>query len=410
MISKECFVYIQLPGAHELVTVGRLKWEKASGSGRGTFVYGKSYLENPQKIALDPFNLPLEERTFECATNDGIFGAIRDASPDKWGRTVIEKHTTRDQWDEIGFLLNSAEDRVGALSFGINKVPPAPLRKFNKTVELESLIIAAHKIEENKEISAEEKRLLQGGMSMGGARPKTVVEEDHALWLAKFRSHDDRNDFPKIEYATMRMATDCGLNVPEIRLQKVGKNDVFLIKRFDREWDKHAESYFRTHFVSGLTLLNIGETEHDRFSYVDLADQMRRWIPKPKDDLRELYKRIIFNALVSNEDDHPRNHGFLFHSKGFRLSMVYDLVPRPRTGTHRYSAMAIGTDRTVFTKKNIFSKCSAFDFTETEAKGLFKDMAKKVAGWRRYFQEVDLSAGDFAYLEPAFNWGGLEYQ
>src|SRR5436305_10800175 len=109
MISKECFVYIQLPNTHEVVTLGRLVWKKTGNTGIGTFVYGKTYLENAKAIPLDPFNLPLQDRTFEGTTNDGIFGPIRDASPDHWGRYVIEKNTPRDEWDEIGYLLHSAE-------------------------------------------------------------------------------------------------------------------------------------------------------------------------------------------------------------------------------------------------------------------------------------------------------------
>ncbi len=280
MISKECFVYIQLPNSHELITLGKLKWEKASGSGVGSFVYGKSYLENSKKMALDPFNLPLEERTFECAINDGIIGPLRDSSPDNWGRTVIEKNTPPESHDEIGFLLNSAEDGVGALSFGLQKVPPAPLRKFNKTVDLDSLIKAAHKIEEDIPLTDEERRLLLGGISMGGARPKVVVEDDNGLWLAKFPSHGDRNNFPKIEYATMLMAKDCGLRVPDIRLEKVGKNDVFLIKRFDREWDPTEKAYYRTHFVSGLTLLNIDEGDRNRYSAMTIGDDKTEFTKK----------------------------------------------------------------------------------------------------------------------------------
>lgn len=409
MISKECFVYIQLPNSHDLTTLGKLKWEKASGPGVGTFVYGKSYLENPKKIALDPFNLPLEERVFECIINEGIFGPIRDASPDNWGRTVIEKNTPPQEHDEIGFLLNSAEDRVGALSFGLQRVPPDPLRKFNKTIDLDSLIKAAHKIEEDIPLTDEERRLLLGGISMGGARPKTVVEDNNSLWLAKFPSHGDRNNFPKIEYATMMMAKDCGLRVPDLRLEKIGKNDVFLIKRFDREWDPIEKSYFRTHFVSALTLLNVDESDRERYSYIDLAEQMRRWIQKPKDELRELFHRMIFNALISNEDDHPRNHGFIYHSKSFHLSPVYDLVPRPRTGTSRYSAMTIGDYKTEFTKKNLLSKCEAFSYSKEEAQEVYEELKNKTSKWRRYYQKIGLSESDFKYLEQAFHWEGLDY-
>lgn len=409
MSSKECFVYIQLPGAHELVTLGKLKWEKTGSAGVGVFLYGQTYLKNPKAIPLDPFELPLEEREFECTTNDGIFGPIRDASPDTWGRYVIQKNTLREEWDEIGYLLHSAEDRVGALSFGRGKVPPPPLKKFNQTILLNDLIEAAHKIEKNEPISETEKTILLAGMSMGGARPKTVVERDQQLWVAKFPSYNDTNNFSKIEYATMQMAKDCGLNIPDIDLVKINGRDVFLIKRFDREWDKAAENYTRHHFVSGLTLLNIDENDRTRWSYIDLADHMRRWIPKPEDDLHELFRRIVFNALISNTDDHPRNHGFMYVSKGYQLTKAYDLVPKPAVGTVRDSAMTIGDLGRVFTKKNILTRCSAFNLERNEAEKIYQEMKDTVSKWRRYYKKADLPESDFAYLEPAFYWEGLDY-
>lgn len=127
MISKECFVYIHLPNSLQPITAGKFKWEKAGANSEvGTFFYGRSYLENPKSIALDPFQLPLEEREFQVTTNEGVPGPIRDASPDSWGRYVIQKNTPPDQHDPMGYLLNSAGDRIGALSFGFGKAPPAP--------------------------------------------------------------------------------------------------------------------------------------------------------------------------------------------------------------------------------------------------------------------------------------------
>jgi len=407
MISKACFVYIQLPGSHEVVTAGRLEWEK-TGAGRaiGRFVYGKKYLENKRKIALDEFALPLEEKEFECLTNEGVFGPIRDASPDKWGRYVIEKNTPRDQWDEIGYLINGAEDRVGALSFGVGKIPPAPIRNYNQTVDLNDLINAAHKLEQDKPISETEKNILLAGASMGGARPKTTVEKNNELWLAKFASYNDRYNFAKIEFGTMNLAKDCGLKVPDIDLAQIGGRDVFLIKRFDREWDKNTSSYLRHHFLSGLTVLNLDEADISNWSYLDLADQLRRRVKKPDACLNELYKRIVFNSLISNSDDHPRNHGLLYSSGGYQLSPAYDLVPQPVASVTRYSAMALGAEGRIYSKKNILSRCDAFGLKENEANELYENMKSKIQNWHKYFTEINLSADDFKYLEPAFSWEG----
>lgn len=409
MISKECFVYIQLPNSFDTVTVGKFKWEKAGANSEvGSFIYGKSYLKNTNAIALDPFNLPLEEREFQITTNEGVHGPIRDASPDSWGRYVIQKNTPSDQHDPMGYLLNSAGDRIGALSFGFGKVPPAPVRSFNKTVALEKIIQAAHKLENDLPIEDDEKALLMAGPSAGGARPKTTVESDNHLWIAKFAAENDKQNFSKIELATMKLAKKCGLNVPNIKLISVGTQDVFLIKRFDRVYDNKKQDYYRHHFVSGLTLLNVDENDREKWSYVDLADQMRRWITNPSSDLHELFKRIVFNGLVSNTDDHPRNHGFINIGNGYMLSPVYDLVPKPETGSTRYLAMPFGKKGREFNIDNLLSNAEAFDLSKEDAKAIFESLKSTTSNWRSFFSAHGLANSDMQYLEKAFNhWDAL---
>lgn len=409
MISKECFVYIQLPNSFDTVTVGKFKWEKAGANSEvGSFIYGKSYLKNTHAISLDPFNLPLEEREFQITTNEGVHGPIRDASPDSWGRYVIQKNTPSDQHDPMGYLLNSAGDRIGALSFGFGKVPPAPVRSFNKTVALEKIIQAAHKLENDLPIEDDEKALLMAGPSAGGARPKTTVESDNHLWIAKFAAANDKQNFSKIELATMKLAKKCGLNVPNIKLISVGTQDVFLIKRFDRVYDNKKQDYYRHHFVSGLTLLNVDENDREKWSYVDLADQMRRWITNPSSDLHELFKRIVFNGLVSNTDDHPRNHGFINIGNGYMLSPVYDLVPKPETGSTRYLAMPFGKKGREFNIDNLLSNAEAFDLSKEDAKAIFESLKSTTSNWRSFFSAHGLANSDMQYLEKAFNhWDAL---
>lgn len=409
MISKECFVYIQLPKSFDTITLGKFKWEKAGAHSEvGSFIYGKSYLKNTNSISLDPFNLPLDEREFQVTINEGVHGPIRDASPDSWGRYVIQKNTPSDQHDPMGYLLNSAGDRIGALSFGFGKVPPAPLRSFNETIDLEKLIEAAHKLEMDLPLEDAEKALLMAGPSAGGARPKTTVESDNNLWIAKFPAVNDKQNFSKIEFATMKLAKKCGLNVPDIKLISVGSQDVFLIKRFDRVYDNKKEDYYRHHFVSGLTLLNVDENDREKWSYIDLADQMRRWIADPSSDLHELFRRIVFNGLISNTDDHPRNHGFLNTGNGYRLSPVYDLVPKPETGSTRYLAMPFGKKGREFNFENLLSNADVFDLSNEDAKSVYEKTKLTVSNWRSFFTANGLATTDMQYLENAFNhWDAL---
>lgn len=409
MTSKECFVYIQLPNSHEVVTIGKLLWEKGGANTEvGTFIYGKSFLSNNNAFPIDPFQLPLEEREFQNTLNEGLHGPLRDSSPDAWGRYVIQKNTPPSEHDPIGYLLNSAGDRIGAMSFGFGKVPPAPVRKFNKTIDLKKLIAAAHKLEQDLPLDEAERALLMASPSAGGARPKTTIEHENNLWLAKFPASGDKQNYSRIEYATMKLAKDCGLNAPEVQVTKVGSEDVFMIKRFDRKYDSKEKDYFRSHFVSGLTLLNIDERDHQQWSYLDLADQMRRWINNPKNDLKELFKRMVFNGLVSNTDDHPRNHGFLKTSKSFNISPVYDLVPKPETGSTRYLALEIGSKGRIFNLENLLSRCDAFDLTKDEASEIFNEMKAKVSKWPTYFTNLEVSKADLKYLQGAFShWENL---
>ena len=241
------------------------------------------------------------------------------------------------------------------------------------------------------------------GPSAGGARPKTTIEHENNLWLAKFPAHSDKKNYSRIEFATMKLAKDCGLNVPEVQVVEVGTQEVFLIKRFDRKYDAKVNDYFRTHFVSGLTLLNIDENDRQRWSYLDLADQMRRWIKNPKNDLKELFKRIVFNGLVSNTDDHPRNHGFLLNGDSYNISPAYDVVPKPETGMSRYLAMEIGSQGRIFNLANLISRCDAFDLTKDDATFIFNEMKAKVAKWPSFFTNLEVSKSDLKYLQGAFS-------
>ncbi len=409
MISKECYVYFQMPESFEIVTVGFLKWQNNGvNTDVGTFVYGKNYLSIKKSLPLDPFKLPLEEREFQNMMNDGLHGPIRDASPDSWGRYVIEKNTPVAEHHPIGYLLNSANDRIGALSFGQDKIPSKMSSKFNKTIDLQKLIQVAHKLEQNIMLDETERALIMIGPSAGGARPKTTVEHNKNLWLAKFPAQNDKQNYSRIEYVTMKLAKDCGLNVPDLQILEVGSQEVFLIKRFDREFDVQVKNYYRRHFVSGLTLLNIDERDRQKYSYLELADQMRRWIKKPKLDLVELYKRIVFNGLVSNTDDHPRNHGFLYTGNNYKLSPVYDVVPKPETGSVRYLAMEFGQHGRVFNLENLLSRCDAFDLTKDDAKNIFYDFKSKLVKWHDYYSNQGVQAADLKYLEGAFShWNGL---
>jgi serine/threonine-protein kinase HipA len=211
----------------------------------------------------------------------GVFGALRDASPDSWGRRVIERHVGKSPLSELDYLLESPDDRAGALSFGLGQRPPAPRRKFNQTIALDKLQARADAIVNDEELPADPEvvqaeELLLEGTSMGGARPKVVVEDDEGLWIAKFNRSDDRWNYAQIERAMLVLARACGLTTAECKVVSIGARDVLLIKRFDRE--KTEAGYQRARMVSALTLLRANDSAQlrDKWSYILLVEELRR--------------------------------------------------------------------------------------------------------------------------------------
>ena len=279
--EQACYIFIQLPGTLETVPCASLK-VRGVGAGvfEGTFTYGKRYLERPEVVALDPFHLPLSTRPRKFTKLKGIPGAVRDASPDAWGRRVIQAKLQRPEADiqEVEYLLNGPDDGAGNLSFGRTATPPAPRRPFNRTHQLPALIEAAAKLEEDGRLPPEVPEELEPGTSMGGARPKVTVEDNHKIWLAKLPEKADRQNLQRIEFATLELARASGLRVCGTRLQRVGERDALMLDRFDREWNPDAKAYWRYGLVSGLTVLDAedGYLGRERWSYPLFADELRR--------------------------------------------------------------------------------------------------------------------------------------
>jgi serine/threonine-protein kinase HipA len=418
MISKEssaeCYVYITLPGETSSVTAGRFVLEKtAQAQALGRFVYGRSYLKNPDAVEFDPIELKLSTRTYETTRLNGVFGALRDAGPDYWGRRVIEKHAGRAQLGELDYLLESPDDRAGALGFGRHQSPPAPLRKFNQAIDLEKLQSLAAALIRDEIPSDPQAQQVQDlmllGTSMGGARPKAVVQDGEGLWIAKFNRDDDRWNNTRVEHAMLRLARECGLHTAESRIETVGTKDVLLVRRFDRE--RAAKDYTRARMVSGLTLLHADEAPQGRqnWSYLLLVEELRRVVADAKSDARELFRRICFNALISNLDDHPRNHAILAKEREWKLSPAYDLTPSvPVSIEHRDLAMECGDQGRYANAKNILSQHARFLLSEEEAQRIVNDMKAQVqASWYETLRASGVTENDAEAIRGAFVYPGF---
>jgi serine/threonine-protein kinase HipA len=412
--ATECFVYITLPGEISAVTAGKFVMTKNTrGDALGRFVYGRSYLENQKAVEIDPVELKLSPKTYETAQLNGVFGALRDAGPDYWGRRVIEKHAGKPLLGELDYLLESPDDRAGALGFGLNNVPPAPLRKFNRTIDLEKLQTLADALVKDEIPNDPEAQQVQDllllGTSMGGARPKAVVQDEDGLWVAKFNRADDRWNNTRVEHAMLRLARECGITTAESRIEPVGGKDVLLIKRFDRE--KTAKGYLRARMVSGLTILRADEAPEirARWSYVILVEELRRIVANAKTDSRELFRRVCFSALISNIDDHPRNHAVIAKEKEWKLSPAYDLTPSPAVAQERRDlAMDCGDQGRYANAKNIFSQHARFLLDQGEAQKMIDDMKQQVtATWYETVRASGVSAKDAETIRGAFVYPGF---
>ncbi len=404
--ERQAYVYVQLPGTLNTVPAALLKVEKLpDGTFVGRFRYGDRYLERKDAIAFDPFQLPLGDTVHEFTKLKGIPGAVRDAGPDAWGRRVIEHKLERSSGDleEIETLLNGPQDGAGYLSVGSKQAPLAPKRRYNRTHQLADLIAAAETIEEGKRVPVHILEQLEPGTSMGGARPKATIEDGNRLWLGKFPEKSDRYNLQRVEYATLELARRCGITVCNTRLQSVAKQDVLMVERFDREYADGG--YLRFGLVSALTLLGCEDShlDRERWSYLLLADQLRRWSEKPDADRAELFRRIVFNAAVTNNDDHPRNHAVLRTARGWRLTPAYDLVPVPLVSLERRDlAMTVGAYGRTASIYNLLSQCDRFGLTAEAARKEIDNVVATVRTWRDHFRACGVSEKDVDYMAQAF--------
>jgi serine/threonine-protein kinase HipA len=416
--ARECFVYMTLPGETDAVTVGRFTLAaNRQGVPTGRFVYGRSYLARPNAVELDPVELKLGSRNFETVSMNGMFGALRDAGPDYWGRRVIEKHVGLPAPGELDYLLHSPDDRAGALGFGLGQTPPAPLRRFNRTIDLGHLQRLADGLagdgsglsDLDTAAATQAADLLLLGTSMGGARPKAVVEDEGRLWLAKFNRPDDKWNMARVEHAMLTLGSTCGLETADSRIVTVGERDVLLVKRFDRE--PAPGGYFRARMISALTLLRTDENPQarDRWSYVLLVEELRRASADPRRDAAELFRRMTFNALISNIDDHPRNHAIIAPGRGWRLSPAYDLTPSSPVGLDRRDlAMACGALGRYANARNLSSEAARFLLGQDEAGKVVDDMEQQIRStWFETARGCGVSASDRTLIAGAFAYPGF---
>lgn len=335
-MTSEAFVWIYLPHHTEPIVCGRLQARK---DGSYSFLYGRSYRDRRDAIALAPDGMALTPRPVVSRRTGALPGPIRDAGPDAWGRYVAEYRRSTANLDELDILLAGHGDRTGALAFSKSATDYAAADPPHVTLaELET---AAQGVQEGRPLPPHLLDALLHGTTIGGARPKATLQLEGRQWIAKFSSTTDQYLVVRWEAATLTLAEAVGLRVPVHRLQQVNRRDVLLVERFDREQTQGG--VYRHLMLSALTLLDLDDTEATLASYPDLSEVLLRHAEDAVGDRRELFRRMVFNILVGNEDDHAKNHSCFWDGHRLRLTPAYDLLPQRRAGMEGRQAMIVGT-------------------------------------------------------------------
>ncbi len=411
MAEVRTYVFIERSGV--FVPAGVLRMIEDGRAGFATFAYGNRYLERSDRLAIDPVQLPLPEPgstvTFRTEGGFAVFNGIRDAAPDGWGQYLMYKAMGDRTPTEADLLLASGDHRVGALAFGPTPEQPERITPWGdgaapgEHFALAKLAEAAERAQEVDQLDGNLRTLLTAGSSLGGARPKAATDIAGQPWIAKFPARNDSIPECRVELATMRLARASGLDVPELGFERLLGRDIYLIQRFDRRPRKETNAIERVPFVSGLTLLGAHESEVSQYSYMDLAAALRVHGTEVKADLEELYRRMMFNILVTNDDDHLRNHGFLWDGKGWRLSPLYDVVPKPQVGLERRLVLGVGPQGRLATIGNALASAAQFDLGEEDARAIANALAIKVHdGWRQQFADAGLGPADQARFATCF--------
>jgi serine/threonine-protein kinase HipA len=386
-----------------LTPVGRLRFTATGPRQFSTFAYEAAWIENPRAFAVQP-TLPLEGGPFHTAgqpgnMRDALAGVFADAAPDSWGRRLLERAYGAGLCEFEYLTLSDDACRQGALRFlddAGKVIRGGAAGAVPRLIDLQVITAIARAYEQGREISPEDMQALAGAGGSGGARPKANVRDGDTLWLAKFTSVHDQHPIERVEVATLRLARACGIRTPEVRLELADTPfPVALIQRFDRRGTA------RIPYISARTAL--GKMGTELGSYTEIVDFMRGAAADPQADFRELFLRLIFTILVSNKDDHLKNHGFLYVGSGrWRLSPVFDVNPAPDRNPHLETAILEGGahDRSI---RLALDACAFFEITEADARQIIRETAQRISNeWREALRLVGVSGSAARDYEPAF--------
>ncbi len=411
-MKRDVWVYADWESLAEPEKVGLLSAETIRKHEVFYFEYNEQWLSEKHSLAIDPKLNLFKGRQFN--DQQGNFGIFLDSCPDRWGRLLISRREVINaklenrepkKLQEIDFLLSvHDQSRMGALRFKQNETGDfLNNEKRNAAPPFTSLKELSHAVRVIENDDAFDKDylkwlsvLIAPGSSLGGARPKaSVLDEQSHLWIAKFPSKQDNEDVGAWEYVVYLLARDAGIDMAQCDIKKINSSfHTFLTKRFDRTLDGK-----RKHFCSAMTLLGYRDGDEGA-SYLELANFLFEQGSNSKQDLEQLFRRLVFNIAVSNCDDHLRNHGFIFENKGWRLSPAYDINPiSPNNGLH----LNIDESNNSLDFELALSTANFYRLSQKEAFDIVNTVKSAVSHWQSYAKQVGLNRAEQEQKATAFH-------
>ncbi|HEB87726.1 MAG TPA: type II toxin-antitoxin system HipA family toxin [Gammaproteobacteria bacterium] len=412
-METEVLVYVDIAGTPHLA--GRLWARVRKAKESASFEYDPGWLEYVDRFSLEPA-LALGPGPFHTPSGKPLFGTLGDSAPDRWGRVLMRRAERRRAQGagetprtlmEIDYLLMvDDEARQGALRFARREGGPFladhEAARIPPLIDLPRLLSAAEHVVGDTDSDEDLRLLLAPGSSLGGARPKSSVRDrDGHLAIAKFPHKDDEINAVLWEAVALRLAAKAGIPVPDWRLERVVNKPVLLLRRFDRVQGQ------RIPFLSAMSML--GASDNESRSYLEFVDALRQYGANAKQDMHALWRRIVFNILISNTDDHLRNHGFLYAGPdGWRLAPAYDLNPVPTDIKPRVLTTAIDLDDGTASLDLAMSVVGYFELAEDDARVIAAEVGQAVAMWREEAVRLGLTSAEIDRMASAFEHEDLK--
>jgi serine/threonine-protein kinase HipA len=390
----------------ETLPVGKLWSYFRKGRTSAAFEYHNEWLKNQKRFALEP---ALQLTEGQHYIDKALFGAIGDSAPDRWGRVLMRRANeslmrtssiqTGRSLSELDYLLGvNDEIRQGALRFSEKPNGPYLACSEKKSIppllKLPELLSSAEKFMENSETANDLKLLLAPGSSLGGARPKaSVIDKEGNLTIAKFPRKDDETDVVRWEAVALSLAKAAGINVPKWHLENILGKHVLIVRRFDRDNEK------RIPFLSAMSMLGAADNDGFVHSYTEVSEVLAQYGAQPNKEMEELWRRMVFGILISNTDDHLRNHGFLYTGTGWVLSPVYDINPNNERSNFSTAIDITGSRNTV---ELALKSVSDFRLTYQQAKIILEQIKSAVSDWRKIAKSLGISDHDITKMKSAF--------